>query len=233
MKILVVDDDQDILEIVEIVCKEERLDISTAQNAKQMYEKLNRDNFDLIVLDIMLPDGNGLDLIKSLKAQYGDIPVVFLTARKSDIDMILGLELGADDYITKPFSPRALIAKIKAVLRRVNKNNSDTENEIRLGNLIIDINAYRIFKEGKQIELTRREVELLKLFLKNPERVFNRNTLLDKAWGEDFFGDHRTIDVHISKLREKIGKNYIKTVRGIGYKFTTEIEEDYDEYKNN
>ncbi|MFW6120226.1 MAG: response regulator transcription factor [Petrotogales bacterium] len=220
MKILVVDDDQDILEIVKIVCEEERIEVSTAYNAKMMYEKLNNDNFDLVVLDIMLPDANGLDLIKSLKNKYGDIPVVFLTARKSDIDMILGLELGADDYITKPFSPRALVAKIKAVIRRVTKNQIIHGDKVKLGNMLVDINAYRIFKGNKQIELTRREVELLKLFIRNPERVFDRNELLDKAWGEDFYGDYRTIDVHISKLREKIGKDYIKTVRGIGYKFT-------------
>lgn len=220
MKILVVDDDQDILELVEIVCKEERIEVSTANNAKLMYEKLNRDTFDLIVLDIMLPDANGLDLIKSVKKQYGDIPVVFLTARKSDIDMILGLELGADDYITKPFSPRALVAKIKAVIRRVNKNQTSHGDKIKLGDLLIDLDAYRIFNGKKQIELTRREVELMKLFIRNPERVFDRNALLDKAWGEDFYGDYRTVDVHISKLREKIGKDHIKTIRGIGYKFT-------------
>ncbi len=220
MRILVVDDDQDILEIVKIVCEEERLEVTTAYNAKTMYEKLNKDDFDLVVLDIMLPDANGLDLIKTLKNKYGDIPVVFLTARKSDIDMILGLELGADDYITKPFSPRALVAKIKAVIRRVNKNQLRNDSEIKLGNLVINLDAYRIYKENKQIELTRREGELLRLFMRNPERVFNRNELLDKAWGEDFYGDYRTIDVHISKLREKIGKDYIKTVRGIGYKFT-------------
>jgi len=220
LKILVVDDDQDILEIVEIVCKEERIEVSTAYSAKTMYEKLSNDTFDLVVLDIMLPDANGLDLIKSLKNMYGDLPVVFLTARKSDIDMILGLELGADDYITKPFSPRALVAKIKAVIRRVTKNQINQGDKIKFGNLVVDLDAYRIFKGNKKIELTRREFELLKLFIRNPERVFDRNDLLDKVWGEDFYGDYRTIDVHISKLREKIGKNYIKTVRGIGYKFT-------------
>jgi DNA-binding response OmpR family regulator len=150
--------------------------------------------------------------------KYSRIPIIFLTARKSDLDMILGLELGADDYVTKPFNPRALVARIKAVMRR-SEITGTLEEMLTIGDAIVNLKSYTVTRNGKSEELTRREFELLKLLAENPGRVFTREELLDKVWGIDFFGDFRTVDVHISKLREKVGEGFIKTVRGVGYKF--------------
>lgn len=224
MKILVVDDDPDILNIVKTACEQECFNVRTANSARNMWEALENDPPDLIVLDIMLPDASGLDVIKKLKRKYEEIPVIFLTARKSDLDMILGLELGADDYITKPFNPRTLIARIKAVSRRYEMGPKD-RSVVKLGDIEIDMNSYSIIKDGKKEELPRKEFELLKLMIENPGKVFNRQEILDRVWGMDFFGDFRTVDVHISKLREKIGSEFIKTVRGVGYKLVIPEDE--------
>jgi len=224
VRILVVDDDPDILNIVKTVCKQECFEVETASSAQDMWRALENAPPDLIVLDIMLPDASGLDVVKKLKKKFEDIPVIFLTARKSDLDMILGLELGADDYITKPFNPRALVARIKAVIRRY-EIGSKTRNIVKLGDVEIDMNSYSIIRNGKKEELPRKEFELLKFLLENPGKVLTRQEILDKVWGVDFFGDFRTVDVHISKLRERIGNNFIKTVRGVGYKFVIPEDE--------
>ena len=218
MKVLIVDDDPDIVQLVREVCEIESMEVTSAGSASELWDKLKENKPDIIILDIMLPDGNGLDLIKKIRDVYRNMPVIFLTARKSDIDMILGLELGADDFVTKPFNPRTLVARIKAVNRRAIKSKEKI-TYMNIGESRIDLKSYTITKNGNTEELTRREFELLKVLVENPERVFSREELLDKVWGEDFFGDFRTIDVHISKLRDKIGSKYIKTVRGVGYKF--------------
>jgi two-component system alkaline phosphatase synthesis response regulator PhoP len=191
---------------------------STAANAEELWSSLRSEKPDVILLDIMLPDANGLDLVKKIRTMYSRIPIIFLTARKSDLDMILGLELGADDYVTKPFNPRALVARIKAVMRRTEISGT-LEDKLTIGDAVVNLKSYTVTKNGKSEELTRREFELLKLLAENPGRVFTREELLDKVWGMDFFGDFRTVDVHISKLREKVGEGFIKTVRGVGYKF--------------
>ncbi|PIJ63578.1 response regulator transcription factor [Mesotoga sp. H07.pep.5.3] len=218
MKILIVDDDLDILNIVRTACENESMQTSTAANAEELWSSLRSEKPDVILLDIMLPDANGLDLVKKIRTMYSRIPIIFLTARKSDLDMILGLELGADDYVTKPFNPRALVARIKAVMRRTEISGT-LEDKLTIGDAVVNLKSYTVTKNGKSEELTRREFELLKLLAENPGRVFTREELLDKVWGMDFFGDFRTVDVHISKLREKVGEGFIKTVRGVGYKF--------------
>ncbi len=215
MRVLIVDDDPDILEIVRSSCVRESIEVVTAQTAEDFWDAIERDTPDVLVLDIMLPDASGLDMIKEIRRRYRALPVIFLTARKADIDMILGLELGADDYVTKPFNPRALIARIKAVSRRV-KPSSDS---VKVGHAIIDMKSYSISRDGIKEELTRREFELLRVLIENPGRVFTRDELLDKVWGIDFSGDFRTVDVHVSKLRDKVGDEYIRTVRGVGYKY--------------
>lgn len=215
MRVLIVDDDPDILEIVRSSCVKESIEVVTAQTAEDFWDAIERDTPDVLVLDIMLPDASGLDMIKEIRRRYRALPVIFLTARKADIDMILGLELGADDYVTKPFNPRALIARIKAVSRRV-KPSSDS---VKVGHAIIDMKSYSISRDGIKEELTRREFELLRVLIENPGRVFTRDELLDKVWGIDFSGDFRTVDVHVSKLRDKVGDEYIRTVRGVGYKY--------------
>ncbi|MBN2219603.1 MAG: response regulator transcription factor [Kosmotogaceae bacterium] len=218
MKVLIVDDDLDILNIVRTACENESMETSTAANAEELWSSLRSEKPDVIILDIMLPDANGLDLVKKIRTIYSRIPILFLTARKSDLDMILGLELGADDYVTKPFNPRALVARIKAVMRRTEISGT-LEDKLTIGDAVVNLKSYTVTKNGKAEELTRREFELLKLLAENPGRVFTREELLDKVWGMDFFGDFRTVDVHISKLREKVGEGFIKTVRGVGYKF--------------
>ncbi|PZC52033.1 MULTISPECIES: response regulator transcription factor [unclassified Mesotoga] len=218
MKVLIVDDDLDILNIVRTACENESMQTSTAANAEELWSSLRSEKPDVILLDIMLPDANGLDLVKKIRTIYSRIPIIFLTARKSDLDMILGLELGADDYVTKPFNPRALVARIKAVMRRTEISGT-LEDKLTIGDAVVNLKSYTVTKNGKSEELTRREFELLKLLAENPGRVFTREELLDKVWGMDFFGDFRTVDVHISKLREKVGEDFIKTVRGVGYKF--------------
>jgi len=215
LRVLIVDDDPDILEIVRSSCVKESIEVVTAQTAEDFWDAIERDTPDVLVLDIMLPDASGLDMIKEIRRRYRALPVIFLTARKADIDMILGLELGADDYVTKPFNPRALIARIKAVSRRV-KPSSDS---VKVGHAIIDMKSYSISRDGIKEELTRREFELLRVLIENPGRVFTRDELLDKVWGIDFSGDFRTVDVHVSKLRDKVGDEYIRTVRGVGYKY--------------
>jgi two-component system alkaline phosphatase synthesis response regulator PhoP len=218
LKVLIVDDDLDILNIVRTACENESMQTSTAANAEELWSSLRSEKPDVILLDIMLPDANGLDLVKKIRTMYSRIPIIFLTARKSDLDMILGLELGADDYVTKPFNPRALVARIKAVMRRTEISGT-LEDKLTIGDAVVNLKSYTVTKNGKSEELTRREFELLKLLAENPGRVFTREELLDKVWGMDFFGDFRTVDVHISKLREKVGEGFIKTVRGVGYKF--------------
>lgn len=218
MKVLIVDDDLDILNIVKTACESESMEASAAANAEELWTALRAGKPDVILLDIMLPDANGLDLVKKIRMKYSRIPIIFLTARKSDLDMILGLELGADDYVTKPFNPRALVARIKAVMRR-SEITGTLEEMLTIGDAIVNLKSYTVTRNGKSEELTRREFELLKLLAENPGRVFTREELLDKVWGIDFFGDFRTVDVHISKLREKVGEGFIKTVRGVGYKF--------------
>jgi len=218
LKVLIVDDDLDILNIVRTACESESMEASAAANAEELWTALRAGKPDVILLDIMLPDANGLDLVKKIRIKYSRIPIIFLTARKSDLDMILGLELGADDYVTKPFNPRALVARIKAVMRR-SEISGTLEEMLTIGDAIVNLKSYTVTRNGKSEELTRREFELLKLLAENPGRVFTREELLDKVWGIDFFGDFRTVDVHISKLREKVGEGFIKTVRGVGYKF--------------
>jgi DNA-binding response OmpR family regulator len=194
------------------------MEVDTATSAEELWRVLQSDRPDVILLDIMLPDASGLDLVKRIRSTNPNIPIIFLTARKSDLDMILGLELGADDYVTKPFNPRALVARIKAVLRRTEVSGK-LEEQLIIGEALVNLKSYTVTRNGVSEELTRREFELLKILAENPGRVFTREELLDKVWGIDFYGDFRTVDVHISKLREKVGEKFIRTVRGVGYKF--------------
>jgi DNA-binding response OmpR family regulator len=218
LRVLIVDDDPDILNIVRTACESESMEVDTATSAEELWRVLQSDRPDVILLDIMLPDASGLDLVKRIRSTNPNIPIIFLTARKSDLDMILGLELGADDYVTKPFNPRALVARIKAVLRRTEVSGK-LEEQLIIGEALVNLKSYTVTRNGVSEELTRREFELLKILAENPGRVFTREELLDKVWGIDFYGDFRTVDVHISKLREKVGEKFIRTVRGVGYKF--------------
>ncbi len=216
--VLIVEDEDDMVEIISYTLKENGFSVLSAKTASEMWEKLEDNKVDVILLDIGLPDESGIDVLKVLRRQGNDVPIVILTARRSDVDKIVGLELGADDYITKPFNRYELVARIRTVLRRYVGHKMD-KNVVKLGKNTLDIESYTATDEnGNKIEFTKKEFGLLKLLISNPRKVFTREEILDRIWGEDFFGDFRTVDVHVSKIREKLGDSVIKTVRGVGYK---------------
>lgn len=221
-KVLIVEDEEHIAELIKYNLEINGFDTSLAIDGYEATEKANLLVPDLILLDIMLPKRDGIEVCKILKTnnQTKDIPIIMLTAKSEELDKVLGLEIGADDYITKPFSVRELLARIKAVLRRSNKDKEKVETLIRFGDIVIDIEKHTVAKDGKIIELTLKEFKLLKILAENKGKVLSRNFLLDEVWGYDYFGETRTVDVHIRHLRKKIGDNMgiIETVRGVGYK---------------
>jgi len=218
--IAVIDDEPDILELVSLHLNRAGFRVEGFLNAESFFKFLSSKTPDLIILDLMLPDSDGIEICKYLKSNqdFRAIPIIMLTARATETDKVLGLELGADDYVTKPFSPRELVARVKAVLRR---KTQDTSKKIKIGDiLLIDLNKYEVFVEDKKIDLTPTEFRILKVLASKKGWVFTRNQILDHLWGHDKAVLDRTIDVHIKNLREKLGKakKYIKSVRGIGYK---------------
>ena len=224
-KILVVDDEQSIRELITFNLEKAGYQVLCAEDGLEAL-KLIQDKVDLVVLDLMLPEVDGLEVCRRLKGeqQTAGIPVIMLTAKDEEIDKILGLELGADDYLTKPFSPRELVARIKAVLRRSSKESS-TMGQLIVGDLRMDFNSYEVFLGKESLELTPKEYELLKLFLTNIGKAYSREQLLDQIWGYEYYGDTRTVDVHIRHLRAKLSgdpklSEAIETVRGVGYRFT-------------
>lgn len=224
-KILVVDDEQSIRELITFNLEKAGYQVLCAEDGLEAL-KLIQDKVDLVVLDLMLPEVDGLEVCRRLKGeqQTAGIPVIMLTAKDEEIDKILGLELGADDYLTKPFSPRELVARIKAVLRRSSKESS-TMGQLSVGDLKMDFNSYEVFLGKESLELTPKEYELLKLFLTNIGKAYSREQLLDQIWGYEYYGDTRTVDVHIRHLRAKLSGDpkvceAIETIRGVGYRFT-------------
>ncbi|KYO66696.1 winged helix-turn-helix domain-containing protein [Thermovenabulum gondwanense] len=224
-KILIVDDEPNILELLKFNLENNGFKVIKALNGEQALELIKLEKPDLILLDVMLPGIDGYELCKILrrKTDTSEIPIILITAKNEEIDRILGLEIGADDYITKPFSVRELVARVKAVLRRVEKKDKG-ENTIRISDICIEVDKFEVTVDGRKIDLTPKEFELLKLFAQNPGRVFSRDYLLERIWGYDYLGDTRTVDVHIRHLRQKLGDEqdepkYIETIRGIGYKF--------------
>jgi len=223
-KILVVDDEIPIRELIKFNLQKAGFNVVEADNGLKAIQ-LAKEKPDLIVLDLMLPGLDGLEVCRLLKNDRSTaaIPILMLTARDDEFDKVVGLELGADDYLTKPFSPRELVARIKAVLRRSQKP-SVTEGEFTLGNLRLNFSRYEIHLGQEKIELTPKEFELLKILATNSGRVFTREQLLEKIWGYEYFGDTRTVDVHIRHLRAKLEQDpkvadAVETVRGVGYRF--------------
>lgn len=220
-KILIVDDEPDILEFLKYNLKREGYDVVTAPDGKQAITVATAEKPDLIILDIMMPEMDGVEACGRLRSmkEFHHTPIAFLTARDEDFSQIAALDSGGDDYITKPIKPRVLISRIQALLRRSGRPSDDETNEIRLHNLVIDKQRVVIFKDGQPIELPRKEFEIIWLLASRPGRVFTREEIFDKIWGSDIIVGNRTIDVHIRKLRERLGEEYVKTVKGIGYKF--------------
>jgi two-component system alkaline phosphatase synthesis response regulator PhoP len=221
-KILVVDDEPDILEILTYNLEKEGYHIETASDGEEGIIKAEKMNPDLIILDIMMPNIDGVEVCRSLreKKQFKNTLIAFLTAREEDYSQIAALDVGGDDYITKPIRPRVLISRIKALLRRSGKGGAGKDDHIsKIGDLTIDREKVLVLKGEKVIELAKKEFELLNLLVSKPGKVFSREEIFIKVWGSDVIVGNRTIDVHIRKLREKLGDNYIKTIKGIGYKF--------------
>lgn len=222
-KILVVDDEPTIVEFVRINLEKAGFRVLTAGDGETALRLAASEQPDLVVLDVMLPGKDGFEVCRELRRTTA-VPIIMLTARDDDVDKILGLELGADDYLTKPFNPRELVARIKAILRRMDRiNRLDTE-VITRGRIQLDLDRHQVTAGGHAVDLTPKEFELLELLIKNPGRVFSREILLERLWGYDFFGDSKTIDVHIRRLREKVEEDpssptHILTVWGVGYKF--------------
>ncbi|QHI71072.1 winged helix-turn-helix domain-containing protein [Aminipila terrae] len=225
-KILIIEDEPNIIELVGYNLKNNGYDYISAEDGIMGITLVHKEKPDLILLDLMLPGKNGHEICRELREDGNKTPIIMLTAKSDEVDKILGLEFGADDYITKPFSVRELMARIKAVLRRYEENNSPDKTSdyvIRIDDIEINTDRHEVLVGGKQVELTLKEFELLCYLTENRGHVFSRDQLLDKVWGIDFAGETRTVDVHIRYLRKKLGQDdnedkYIQTIRGKGYK---------------
>jgi two-component system alkaline phosphatase synthesis response regulator PhoP len=225
-KILVVDDEEHIVELLKYNLEANGYAIKPTYSGREALNMAEKEKFDLIILDLMLPEIDGIEVCKRLKenSDTANVPIIMLTAKSGEIDKVLGLEIGADDYITKPFSVRELLARVRALLRRVSKKTEIKGKVIIDKRIIIDLDKHEVYKDDKLVDLTLKEFELLKVLLESKGKVFSRDMLLNMIWGYDYFGETRTVDVHIRNLRKKIeddDKNpkYIETVRGVGYKF--------------
>lgn len=223
--ILVVDDEPSISTLLQFNLKQAGYHVISADDGRQALDIALNDPIDLIILDLMLPGMDGMDVCKHLRQEKIDVPIIMLTAKDEEFDKILGLELGADDYMTKPFSPREVVARVKAILRRtdVKKEQADDTEKIQVGDLVIHLDRYDVYFKDKQLVLTPKEFELLLYLANNHGKVLSRDQLLNGVWDFHYDGDTRIVDVHISHLREKIEEDskrpvYIKTIRGFGYK---------------
>lgn len=221
IRILLVDDEPDILEILSYNLSAEGYQVYTAKNGVEGVAKAKKKQPHLIVLDVMMPEMDGIEACEAIRKTKGleNIIITFLTARGEDYSQVAGFEAGADDYITKPIKPKVLISKVKALLRRLKDDNASAEDIVTVGNIVINREEYKIVNNGVELILPRKEFELLSLLTSKPGKVFKREEILDRVWGNEVVVGGRTIDVHIRKLREKIGEDHFKTVKGVGYKF--------------
>lgn len=224
-KVLIIDDDKNICELLRMYIEKEGYITAIANDGKQALSLFNDKEFDIVLLDIMLPGMDGWEVCREIRKNSW-IPIIMLTAKDEVFDKVLGLELGADDYIVKPFDVKEVIARIKAVLRRTdNSADKKSSEEINYDNLSINLTTYELKIAGKVIDTPPKEMDLIYYLASNPNRVFTRNQLLDKVWGFDYYGDSRTVDVHVKRIREKLegvsDKWELKTVWGVGYKFET------------
>ncbi|EOH98648.1 alkaline phosphatase synthesis transcriptional regulatory protein PhoP [Enterococcus haemoperoxidus ATCC BAA-382] len=230
-KVLVVDDEPSIVTLLTFNLEKDGYEVISAEDGAVGYELALSNQFDFIILDVMLPNMDGLEITKSLRREKVDTPILILTAKDDQVDKIIGLEIGADDYLTKPFSPREVLARMKAIFRRLKPTSAKSEEfsetakaPLVLGEISVDEQNYEVSVRGEKIELTPKEFELLVYFIKRKDRVIDRDTLLDRIWNYDFAGQSRIVDVHVSHLRDKIEIDpkrpaYLVTVRGFGYRF--------------
>lgn len=220
-KILIVDDEPDILELVEYNLKKEGYQVFSASNGQEGIAVAKKVHPDLIILDVMMPKMDGIEACRLMRAipEFKNTFMVFLTARSEEYSEIAGFNVGADDYIAKPIKPRALVSRINAILRRNANEQILSDNKVEIGDLVIDREAYLVFKSGEKVVLAKKEFELLYLLASKPGKVYTRESILKSIWEDSVVVTNRTIDVHIRKLREKLGENYVATVKGVGYKF--------------
>ncbi|WP_293298798.1 response regulator transcription factor [Allomuricauda sp.] len=221
IKILLVDDEPDILEIIGYNLSAEGYEVFTAKNGLEGVAKAKKKNPHLIIMDVMMPEMDGIEACEVIRSTPGldNTIITFLTARGEDYSQMAGFDAGADDYITKPIKPKVLVSKVKALLRRLKDEKKEVEDIVKVGDIVINREEYKIVKAGEEMVLPRKEFELLSLLTSKPNKVFKREVILDKVWGNEVVVGGRTIDVHIRKLREKIGDDHFKTVKGVGYKF--------------
>ena len=222
-KILVVDDEKNMVEIIKYSLEKAGYQVSEAYDGKEAIDKARSFKPDLIILDVMLPVVDGYEVCKRLSTEM-QMPIIMLTAKDEEIDKVLGLELGADDYLTKPFSPRELVARVRAHLRRYKKVIETSQEEIAFSDLTLNMNRREVFMEGKKVELTPREFDLLNYLIQHKDKVVTRDSLLDNIWGYDYYGDTKIVNVTVARLREKVehdpaNPKYIITLRGVGYMF--------------
>ena len=223
-KILIVEDEDSVLDPLELLLSKEGFSIETARNGREGLDKFWKASPDLVLLDIMLPEVSGTEVCRQIRAK-SNVPIIMLTAKDTEVDKVVGLELGADDYIVKPYSKAELVARIKAVLRRgLSEHTSSEGGVITAGPVSIDVDRHAVSIGGENISLPLKEFELLEFLVRNSGRVLTRTQLIDRVWGSDYFGDTKTLDVHVKRLRAKIEKDpanptYIQTIRGLGYKF--------------
>lgn len=225
-KVLVVDDEQSIVTLLKYNIEQAGYQVIVAYDGVQALEKVNEEKPDLVVLDVMLPEKDGIEVCKTIRLDKNQVPILMLTAKDDEFDRVLGLELGADDYMTKPFSPREVVARVKAILRRVGQvenKNLEEDEDIILGAIRIRPDFFEVYRNDELLELTPKEFELLLYLIERQGRVITREHMLNSVWNYEFAGDSRIVDVHISHLRDKLEENpkqpqFIKTVRGLGYK---------------
>lgn len=223
-KILVVDDETDLLDLIEYNLTKENFEVVTATDGLKGIKKAKAEKPDLVLLDIMMPKLNGLEVCDMMRndSELKDIPIIFLTARSDERTEVEGLNTGADDFMTKPISTVKLVSHIKAVLRRSEQGGAQAAQKLELGDLVVDREGYKVFFQGSEISMPRKEFDLLFYLASRPGKVLDRQTLLNNVWGDNVYVVDRTVDVHIRKIREKLGSEYIETVKGVGYRFKDE-----------
>ncbi|MCC3356012.1 response regulator transcription factor [Bacillus sp. REN16] len=232
MKVLVIEDNESVCSMIEMFFSKEGIDGEFVHDGLKGYNRFKEENWDLLIVDWMLPGMDGVSICRKIREEKSTVPIIMLTAKDSESDQVLGLEMGADDYVTKPFSPLALMARIKAVTRRYNNRNVDDAeaDTLQTGYFKINKNTREVRLNGTAItNLTPKEFDLLYYFAQHPKQVFTREQLLDRVWGYQFYGDERTVDVHIKRLRKKLGtanQPFFHTVWGVGYKFDESVEEE-------
>lgn len=223
MKVLVVDDEKLIVKGIKFSLEQDGMEVDCAYDGREALELARRTEYDIVLLDIMLPEQDGFEVCRAIR-EFSEMPIIMLTAKTDDMDKILGLEYGADDYIEKPFNILEVKARIKAILRRSKATDKNRGKVLTVGGIRMDMEGRRVYIEEKEIALTGKEFDLLELFVSNPEKVYDRSSLLNIVWGADYPGDERTVDVHVRRLREKIEQNpstpkYVHTKWGVGYYF--------------